>query len=82
MFRALAQFNDYISLAVMLLMLVALLGGRPSAGEYLAPEPFYVAVSLPFSAELEGQIGVQAVKVGIAAAASIGGPGHFRGQDE
>lgn len=82
MSRALVQFNDYVSLAVMLLMLVALLAGQSSAGEYRAPDRIGVAASMPFSAELDGRIGYQAVKVGIATVARIGETSHFRGEDE
>lgn len=73
--KALIQFNDYVSLAVMLLMLVALLGGRSSAGEHVPPERMNVASSAPFSIELEGQAGAAGVTI-------LGETGQFRGEDE
>ena len=80
MSRAIVQFNDYVSLAVMLLMFVALIGGRTAATE-LAPStgPAVTAVTVPFSLEIDGHIGDQALKVGLVV---VGELSQFRGEDE
>ena len=80
MSRALVQFNDYVSLAIMLLMLVALLGGRSAATELAASEePGARALTVPFTIEIDGHIGDHALKVGLAVAGELS---HFRGEDE
>ncbi len=81
--RTLVQFNDYVSLAVMLLMLVALIGGRSGAADFAAEaaaqSPVATGLADPFSIQIDGHIGDQAVKIGLAIMAD---PGYFRGEDE
>lgn len=81
--RITAQFNDFVSLAVMLLMFVALLGGQSNATTYAQAkvgsiEPI-VMMNDHFSIGLDGHIGDQALKMGIAVATELS---HFRGEDE
>ncbi|HNP63555.1 MAG TPA: hypothetical protein PKH39_06425 [Woeseiaceae bacterium] len=81
--KALVHFNDYVSLAVMLLMLMALVGGRSSASDFAAQTasktPVPAGLTVPFSIQIDGHIGDRAVKVGLAV---VGDPGYFRGEDE
>ncbi len=82
------QFNDYVSLVIMLLMFVALLGGR-SGSTALADDGFDAerpSVSISayphggrLSVDADGQLGEQALKVSIAV---VGELSHFRGEDE
>ena len=82
MSKTIVQFNDYVSLAVMLLMLVALIGGRSGATEFAAATPAGPgahAVTAPFTLEIDGHIGDQAVRLGLAVAGELS---QFRGEDE
>tara|TARA_R110000782_G_scaffold91764_11_gene175070 strand:- start:2015 stop:2266 length:252 start_codon:yes stop_codon:yes gene_type:complete len=81
--KVLVQFNDYVSLAVMLLMLVALVGGRSGETNFAAQAAsgtqVPAALTVPFSIQIDGNFGDQAVKVGLAL---VGDSGYFRGEDE
>jgi hypothetical protein len=78
--RAIVQFNDYVSLAVMLLMFIALLGGRSAATELVSYDaPDTGAVAAPFTLEIDGHIGDHAIRVGLAV---VGEFSYFRGEDE
>ena len=83
MSRTLVQFNDYVSLAVMLLMLVALVGSQTGATEFTARAapagPDAISASAPFKLEVDGHIGDQAIKLGLAV---VGELSQFRGEDE
>ncbi len=78
--RAIVQFNDYVSLAVMLLMFIALLGGRSAATELVSSDaPRAAAAAVPFTLEIDGHMGDQAIRVGLAVAGEFS---YFRGEDE
>ena len=84
MSRPIVQFNDYISLAVMLLMVVALVAGQADASaEKASVEPVAISpiaiVDDQVVFNFDGHIGDQAMKVSIAVAADLS---HFRGEDE
>ena len=94
MSRSTVQFDDYVSLVVMLLMFVALLGGRSASTALAADDggsPRSVA-STPdardrltnglndgLTLEADGRLGEQALRVSIAV---VGEFSHFRGEDE
>lgn len=81
--RPLIQFSDYVSLAVMLLMFVALLGGQAGATGYEADKVLSVAplatIDDRITINFDGHLGDQALKVSIALVADLS---HFRGEDE
>ncbi len=83
MTRTIVQFNDYVSLVVMLLMLVALVGGRSGAAELTARVAPTAAgasvVTAPFRLEMDGYIGDQAVRFGLTVVDELR---QFRGEDE
>ena len=64
------HFNDYVSLAVMLLMIVALVAGQADASAYAAGKVFSVApitaLDDRLSIDFDGHIGDQALKVTIS----------------
>jgi hypothetical protein len=64
------HFNDYVSLAVMLLMFVALVAGQADARDYAAGKMMSVApiavLDDRFNIDLSGHIGDQALKVSIS----------------
>ena len=77
------HFNDYVSLVVMLLMVVALVAGQADASTYADGKEMSVA---PIAAlddrthiDFEGQLGEMALKVSIAIVTDLS---HFRGEDE
>lgn len=77
------QFNDYVSLAVMLLMVVALVAGQADASTYADDNEMSV---LPITAldhrtniNFEGQLSEQVLKISIAIVTDLS---HFRGEDE
>ncbi len=81
MSRATVQFNDYVSLAVMLLMLVALLGGQSGSTAH-AEEPFVLAEadnSHVLTIDFDGQFGDNEVTIKLVADKDLS---HFRGEDE
>jgi len=77
------HFNDYVSLAVMLLMIVALVAGQADASNYVADKASSVApiavMDDRLSIDFNGHIGDQALKVSIAVVTDLS---HFRGEDE
>ena len=83
MSRPLVQFNDYISLAVMLLMIVALVAGQADASTSAAANERSIApisiVDDRVMFNFDGHIGDQAMKISIAVAGDLS---HFRGEDE
>jgi hypothetical protein len=76
-------FNDFVSLAVMLLMVVALVTGQSGAGAYAADKGQSIAplatIDDRFNISLDGHIGDQALKISIAVVTDLS---HFRGEDE
>jgi hypothetical protein len=77
------HFNDYVSLAVMLLMVVALVAGQADARDYAVDKALSVAPIAVLDDRLNinfnGHIGDQALKVSIAVVTDLN---HFRGEDE
>jgi len=77
------HFNNYVSLAVMLLMFVALVAGQADARTYAAEKMFSVtpitAIDDRFNIAIDGHIGDHALKVSIAVVNDLS---HFRGEDE
>jgi hypothetical protein len=82
MFKPAIYFNDYVSLAVMLLMIVALVSGQAAAKgavEELSPASVMTAFDDRAKIELSGYLGDKALKVSIDIATDLS---HFRGEDE
>jgi hypothetical protein len=83
MFKPTIHFNDYVSLAVMLLMVVALVAGQADASSYADGEGRSVAPIAAMdnrtSIDFEGQLSKQALKISIAIVTDLS---HFRGEDE
>jgi hypothetical protein len=83
MFKATVQFGDYVSLAVMLLMVVALVAGQADASADADSESISVT---PIAAldnrdriGFEGELSARALKISIAIVTDLS---HFRGEDE
>jgi hypothetical protein len=70
MSKSTIHFNDYVSLAVMLLMIVALVAGQADASAYAAEKALFVApitvLDDRLNIEFDGHIGYQALKVSIS----------------
>ena len=83
MSKPIMHFNNYVSLAVMLLMIVALVAGQADASDYAAHKALSVAPIAVLDDRLNinfsGHIGDQALKVSIAVVTDLS---HFRGEDE
>jgi hypothetical protein len=82
MFKPAIYFNDYVSLAVMLLMIVALVSGQAAARgavEELSAVSAMPAFDERSRIELSGYLGDKALKVSIDIATDLS---HFRGEDE
>ncbi len=81
------HFNDYVSLAVMLLMVVAIVAGQADASAYEAEKAMSLAPVAAFEAasdtrlkiNFDGRLGDEALKISIAIATDLR---HFRGEDE
>jgi hypothetical protein len=77
------HFNDYVSLAVMLLMIVALVAGQADASDYAIDKALSVApiavMDDRLNIDLSGHIGDQVLKVSISVVTDLS---HFRGEDE
>ncbi len=73
------QFNDYVSLAVMLLMLVALVAAQADAGTEPATWNDAVVEDDRLNLHFDGKLGDRELKISIDFAAE---PGHFRSEDE
>jgi hypothetical protein len=83
MFKPAIYFNDYVSLAVMLLMIVALVSGQATASgaqteDFSAMAPI-VSIDDRAIIELSGYLGDTALKVSVDIVTDLG---HFRGEDE
>ena len=72
MSRPTVQFNDYVSLVVMLLMLVAFVSGQADAGVEPIAKP-------ENRLTLDGSLSDGELRISIDIAAE---PGHFRSEDE
>ena len=83
MFKANVQFNDFVSLAVMLLMVVALVAGQVDANAHSAQNALPVAPIATFddriNIDFNGHLGDAALKVSIAVITDLS---HFRGEHE
>jgi hypothetical protein len=83
MFKANVQFNDFVSLAVMLLMVVALVAGQADANAHLAQDAMPVAPIAThddrINIDFNGYLGDAALKVSIAIVSDLN---NFRGEDE
>ena len=81
--RPVIYFNDFVSLAVMLLMVVALVSGQATADQ--APSDSLTKISPVATMDdrtkihLSGYLGDEALKVSIDIVTDLG---HFRGEDE
>jgi len=77
------RFNEYVSLAVMILMVIALVAGQADASTEVAelkrPASPIAAVGDRINIDFNGQLGDAALKVSIAVATDLS---HFRGEDE
>lgn len=83
MFKTSLQINDCVSLAVMLLMVVALVAGQADASVYtgeLRKSVSPIAVMDDrITIDFDSQLGDAALKVSIAVATDLS---HFRGENE
>ncbi len=83
MWKPNVQFNDYVSLAVMLLMVVALVAGQADASAYGDDNKTSVSsiTGLDHRARIdfEGRLGEKAIEISIAIVTDLS---HFRGEDE
>ena len=70
MSKSTIHFNDYVSLAVMLLMIVALVAGQADASAYAAKKALSVApitvLDDRLNIDFDGHIGDQLLKVSIS----------------
>jgi len=77
------RFNEYVSLAVMILMVVALVAGQADAStdsaELKRPASPITALDDRINIDFDGQLGGAVLKVSIAVATDLS---HFRGEDE
>ena len=77
------HLNDYVSLAVMLLMVVALVAGQAGASNNVDDEAMSVSpVAIEDSrlhVDFDGHLSDKALKVSIAIVKDLS---HFRGEDE
>lgn len=83
MFKSTVQFNDYVSLAVMLLMVVALVAGQADANSQPNREGMSVtplaALDDRTNIHFESQLDEEALRISIAI---VSDSSHFRGEDE
>jgi len=82
MFKPATYFNDYVSLAVMLLMIVALVSGQAAANgaaDELSATSAKPAIDERASIELSAYLSEKALKISIDIATDLS---HFRGEDE
>jgi len=83
MSKAIIQFNDYVSLAVMLLMFVALVAGQADARANAAGDTGFVTPVVieddRIHIDFDGHLGDAELKLSIAVATDLS---HFRGEDE
>jgi len=87
MSKTIIHFNDYVSLAVMLLMVVAFVAGQADASAYEAEKAMSASPVAAFEAmpheqlkiNFDGHLGDEVLKVSIAVVTDLR---HFRGEDE
>lgn len=83
MFKIGLRFNESVSLAVMILMVVALVAGQADASTESAdlerPVSPIVALDDRINIDFDGRLGDAVLKVSIAVATDLS---HFRGEDE
>jgi hypothetical protein len=83
MSKPIVQINDYVSLTVMLLMIVALVAGQAGASDYAAEKALTIAPLAVLDERLDinfnGSISDMALKVSISV---VSDKNHFRGEDE
>ena len=87
MSKSIIHFNDYVSLAVMLLMVVALVAGQVDANAYAADKAksmvpvasYWETSDDRLKISLDGHLGDKVLKVSIAVVTDLR---HFRGEDE
>jgi hypothetical protein len=87
MSKTFIHFNDYVSLAVMLLMVVAFVAGQADASAYAAEKAMSLEPVATFEAmsddrlkiNFDGHLGDEALKISIAVVTDLR---HFRGEDE
>ena len=87
MSKTIIYFNDYVSLAVLLLMAVAIVAGQTDASAYEAEkamslEPVATFEAMPndrLNFDFDGHVGDAALKISIAVVTDLR---HFRGEDE
>ena len=77
------HFNDYVSLAVMMLMIIALVAGQADARSYAAEDGIEI-VPIAVTDEriniaFDGHIGDHAVELNLSVVTDLD---HFRGEDE
>ena len=87
MSKTIIHFNDYVSLAVMLLMAVAIVAGQADASAYEAEEAMSLAPVVALEAapdhrlkiNFNGHLGDEALKISVAIVTDLR---HFRGEDD
>jgi len=83
MFKTSVQFNDYVSLVVMLLMFVALVAGQADASTRASERETLVspvvALDDRLSFDFDGHLSDKALKISVAIVTDLS---HFRGEDE
>jgi hypothetical protein len=83
MFKPSIQFSNYVSLAVMLLMLVALVAGQADASAYRGSESMTISPLATLDnrtkINFEGELSEKALQISIAIVTDLS---HFRGEDE
>ncbi len=83
MFKPAQYVSEFVSLAVMILMAVAVVAGQANASvkeaSTAAAMEFHQAIEDRFSIDFEGRLGAKAVRITIAVVSDIG---QFRGENE
>ncbi len=83
MFKPAINFNDYVSIAVMLMMAFALVAGNADASADYSPESQAVtplsSIEPSTRIDLNGYLSEKALKISIDIVTDLG---HFRGEDE
>ena len=77
------QINDYVSLVVMLLMVVALVAGQADASDSAVDRQMSVtpiaALGNRMTIDIDGRLSDKALRISIAIVTDLS---HFRGEDE
>jgi len=83
MFKPANYFNDYVSIAVMLMMAFALVAGHADASTDYSPDLHAVtplsSIEPSTRIDLNGYLSEKALKISIDIVTDLG---HFRGEDE